>query len=274
MRGNRMMGFAVLCGLVIVCVSVGVAYVLFGILESSASADLRQWKLGGAFAGFAFTASLLASTVLQVYREMRRDKEEDYVKQIQELQSKLIRGAPQPPGFTIDVDERHKLVFARPVGWRHRSGVLYQYIAVPTHGDHFAANFNVVFETPHDLEAAYGLSASLLEQRRPFSPDELESLYRLVVTGMLEHMPRAMPGYAREGFSEEYVLVDGLKSLRYTHAYSMTHDSGVTRLTQVGVAIFQSALPGMFTFTFTDDSDDFLVSSEQFNHVISSIRFL
>lgn len=273
MKGHGMMGVAVGCGLLIFVASLVVAYVLFGILESSASAELRQWKLGGAFAGFAFTAGLLASTVLQLYREMRRTKERDYVRQIQELQSKLIRGAPKPPGFTIDVDERHKLVFARPDGWRHQAGVLYGYEAVPV-DDSFAANFNVYFTTPHDLAVAYRLDVATLEQRRPLSDEQLESIYRMDIDSMLNLAPTAFPGYRRESFAEEYVFVDGLKSVRYTHTYWTTKNGVEIKLTQVGVDIFQPLVPGLFTFTFTDNSDDFLDSSEQFNQVLSSIRFL
>lgn len=273
MKGHGMMGVAVGCGLLIFVASLVVAYVLFGILESSGSAELRQWKLGGAFAGFAFTAGLLASTVLQLYREMRRTKERDYVRQIQELQSKVIRGAPKPPGFTIDVDERHQLVFARPEGWRHKAGALYSYEDVQS-DDSFPANFNVFFTTPIDLAGAFGLDVAALGQRRPVPDEQLEAIYRMDMDNMLNLASMAFDGYRRESFAEEYVFVDGLKSVRYTHTYWTTKDGVDVKLTQVGVDIFQPLVPGLFTFTFTDNSEDFLDSSEQFNQVVSSIRFL
>lgn len=293
MNSSRTMGFALVCAVVVFAVSLGVAYVLFGILESSATANLREWKLGGAFAGFAFTALLLSSTLFQAYKEMRRDKEADYLKQIAELQSKLVRGAPSPAGFVVDVDERNKLVFARPVDWRPRAGVLYQYISPPVSGDSLPANFNVTFETPHDLEANYGVPAAGLLQGKPLAGDELEAVYRMTIQGMTALLPRIFDGYRRLGFSEEYVFVDGLKSVRYTHTYAYQANetapvgdagaasgdgtplqSGEKALTQVGVAIFHPRVGGMFMFTFTDDSKDFLKSSEAFSQIVSSIRFL
>jgi hypothetical protein len=274
-KSSRMMGFAVGCAVVIFVVSLGVAWVLFGILESSATADLRQWKLGGAFAGFAFTALLLSSTTFQAFKEMRRDKEEEYLRRIAELQSKLVRGAPKPVGFTVDVDERHKLVFARPVDWRPRQGILYQYVSPPVSGDGLPANFNVVFESPHDLEANYGVAAADLIAGKPLTSDELENVYRMTIDGMTAVLPQVFPNFRRLGFSEEYVFVDGLKSVRYTHTYAYSAEGQPeTMLTQVGVATFHPRLPGMFVFTFTDDSKDFLKSSEAFSQIISSIRFL
>jgi hypothetical protein len=53
---NRML-FAIISGLVIIIISIIIAYISFSILESSAEANLKNWKFGGAFAAFVFTAS-------------------------------------------------------------------------------------------------------------------------------------------------------------------------------------------------------------------------
>lgn len=116
------MVFSLISGTIIVLVSVFVAYVCFNLLESSAVADLKGWKLGGAFAGFVFTFSILTSATFQFYKHITADQTEKYRQQIQELQLKLIKGAPCPPGYEIDLDERHRLVFARPNGGHPAEG--------------------------------------------------------------------------------------------------------------------------------------------------------
>jgi hypothetical protein len=274
-----------LTGVIVVTVlSGGVAYLTFGILDSSAEGAMREWRLGGAIAGFAFTALLLTSVIFQFYKEISRDKAEAYLKQIQELQTKLIRGAPQPPGFTIDIDERHKVVFARPVAWIPLGGVRYQYMAPspPGGSDGLQANFNVVIETPYEL-ASYGISPDRLLNQGDLSAEELDGLYESAIERLLVALPHMFPGYAKEGFGTEVVFVDGLKSVRYTHTYSRQSsgaqgtdpkDGPRVRVTQVGICIYHPRLPAMFTFTFSDEADDFLASSEDFTHIVSSIRFL
>src|SRR5271169_1662071 len=106
----------------IVGLSLLVAFVTFGLLKSSAQADIRGYKLGGAIAAFAFTAGLLTSAFFNVYRLLTADQLKEYAKRIEELQAKLIRGAPCPAGYTIDLDEKHKFVFARPGNWQPKEG--------------------------------------------------------------------------------------------------------------------------------------------------------
>jgi hypothetical protein len=287
-RANRTMAWALGGGAIVVLLSGGVAYLTTDVLDSSASGNLRGWSVRGGIAAFGFTFLLLGNLVFQLYKEMNRDKAEEYLKQIQELQSKLIRGAPQPEGFLVDIDEHHKLVFARPEKWVPKGGILYQYIEPKpvTETNVLPANFNVVFETTTDLEK-YGVSSRALERKKELSPAALENLYKNVIEQLRAMIPHMVDGYALEGFAQEYLFVDGLKSVRYTHTYSANVTMALApvedaspasptrvRITQVGIAIFQPRLAAMFVFTFSDDAEDFLTSSEDFNRIVSSIRFL
>jgi len=68
--------------------------------------------------------AILTSVFLQLrgssteLRELRRRAEE--------LQSKVIRGAPRPPGFDTEVDERQRIVLARPKDWQPRGGTIFE----------------------------------------------------------------------------------------------------------------------------------------------------
>ncbi len=58
--------------------------------------------------------------------ELRKTSELDALrKQVVELQSKLIRGAPHPDGFSIEVAERQGLVLARPEHWEPKGGTIF-----------------------------------------------------------------------------------------------------------------------------------------------------
>jgi hypothetical protein len=69
-------------------------------------------------------------------------------RQNQELQGKLIRGAPCPKGFDIEVDERQRIVLARPKDWEPKGGVIFQLelqdVAMKP-SDNFAAAFTCSF---------------------------------------------------------------------------------------------------------------------------------
>jgi hypothetical protein len=119
------------------------AYVCFGILQSQAESELHKYSVSGAIAGALISWSVLASVYLQfrkssdALRKLREtndqlqqklaqgDQLQELIKRNQELQQKLIRGAPCPEGFEIDVDERQRIVLARPSKWSARGGVIF-----------------------------------------------------------------------------------------------------------------------------------------------------
>lgn len=119
------------------------AYVTFGVLQSTASGTSHGIVVGGAIAGAIVSWGVLTSVFLQVRTssgelEMLRRK-------IEELQQKVIRGAPRPPGFDTNVSERHRIVLANPREWEPRGGTIFD-LSEPDElhrsGDPFPAVFN------------------------------------------------------------------------------------------------------------------------------------
>lgn len=272
MEPKARLRFSLISGIVIVAVSVAIAYVCFKILDSSATATLKQWKLGGAFAGFVFTASLLTSIVFQFYKQMTSETVDSYRSLIEELQAKLIKGAPCPDDFSIDIDERHKLVFARPDSWRPRGGVLYQYVEPRKSSDFFAANFNVTFSTQNELKKAMG------DQFDPEGTNQ-EALYEKAAQSTVAGTSTMFDGYEQVSLTREYVQVDGLKSLKMIHTYRIQRPQAAdsdpkVEIRQTSVITYVPRVKALYNFTFSDDSTDYLVSSEVFSKVTSSIRFL
>jgi hypothetical protein len=282
--------FLIVCALaIIVGLSLVVAWVTFGLLDSSATAEIRGYKLGGSIAAFAFTAGVLTTAFFSMYKlftadevkelSQRKDAEfkhyaqhtseqlKEYAKRVEELQAKLIRGAPCPPGYTIDVDEKHKLVFSRPSAWKPLDGVLYQYIGQPKKDETFRANFNVVYKDLSELP---------VEEFDPSQPEVLDHFYEQV----LETVAQGLSG----GITKEYVTVDGLKSVKYINTQAVpTSDPVQTQehvqtpeatLRRCGVITYVPRAKAAYIFTFTDDEKHFLASSEVFNNVTESIRFL
>lgn len=99
------------------------AYVSFGILSSAAQGQFAKYSFSGAFAGAIISWAALTSVYLQLRGS---NKEIDELRaRNEELQHKLIRGAPKPEGFTIEVDERQRIVLARPEEWEPKGGVIF-----------------------------------------------------------------------------------------------------------------------------------------------------
>ncbi len=269
MEGRNRMAFALISGTIVISVSVFVAYICFNILESSAEGSLQNWKFGGAFAGFVFTASLLTSIIFQFYKQMTHERIEKYRQLIQELETKLIKGAPCPTGYTIDLDERHNLVFARPSEWLPRGGILYQYVN-KNPVDVFNANFNVIYQGKEDLTALYESF-----KMGKFDPGKVDfaELYELIFKLELDPV-KNFPSYEDGALSKEYILVDGIKSLKYIHTYTFQPDKNKIRLTQSAVFTYLPRSVALYQFTFSDNEEDYLTSSEVFNTVVRSIRFL
>jgi len=241
---------------IIVVLSLLVAWVTFGLLQSSAQADVRGYKLSGAIAAFAFTAGLLISSFFNVYRLLTADQLKEYAKRIEELQAKLIRGAPCPPGYAIDLDEKHKLVFARPGSWQPQEGILYQYVEQAKPNDPIKANFNVVYRD---------VTVELGDKFDPAQAFDVDELYESALDTVAAKIPGAM--------TKEYITVDGFKSVKYINTYPLPQDKSVN-LRQSGVMTFIPRMKALYVFTCTDDEKDYLASSAVFNTVIASIRFL
>lgn len=245
--------------------SLGVAYVCFNILQSSAEASLRNYKLSGAIAAFLVTASFLSTTIITFYRILTSQQIDDYRKQIQELQAKIIKGAPCPPGYTIDIDEKHDLVFARPKEWEPREGILYAYVEQSKPNDAMVANFVVTLSSVKDIKSVYDWFDS--------SDASIDGLYELQMAAVEKETKGGV-------MSKEFILVDGVRSAKYVNTYTGEFSQGEGKgsvllpMRQSGILCYIPRLESLYTFTFTDDQTDYLKSSAVFNNVIASIRFL
>lgn len=263
---------AVIAMIVIAGISLFAAYVCFSVLESSAEGTLKEWKLGGAFAGFIFTASTLTSIVYQFFNRMNNDKIEEYQKQINELQLQLLKGASAKEKFKVFIDEEHGIVFSRPEQWNRAGGILYNYVASTREldpDDNFAPNFVITKQVKMDLDEWYEANGW-----GKFRGDDIEQLYDRWAEQEIANVQQQLPGYTKTGFHKEYTPVDGIKSLRYTHSYSHSYSGSPIEITQVGIMVYVPSSDALFTFVFTDDVEDFLKSSEDFDYIISSIRFI
>ncbi|MHC4176901.1 MAG: hypothetical protein ACYSWU_05310, partial [Planctomycetota bacterium] len=127
------------------------AYICFGILNSEASGQFKQYSVGGAIGGALVSWGVLTTVYLQIRGssgelQKLRDRND-------ELHHKLIRGAPRPEGFDTEVDERQRIVLARPVGWQPKGGTIFR-LQVPREnmeeGDTFASEFQCYFKTIGD----------------------------------------------------------------------------------------------------------------------------
>ena len=130
----------------IAAVGLVAAYVCFGILNSEVSGRFQEYSVGGAIAGAVVSWAVLTS----VYLQLRGSSNElqELRNRSNELQSKLIRGAPRPQGFETEVDERQRIVLARPKDWQPKGGTMFD-LQLPDEtmksGDTFPAAFRCFF---------------------------------------------------------------------------------------------------------------------------------
>ena len=122
MRSEKFFDLMVL--VFIAAAGLATAYVCFGVLSSQANGRFEQYSLGGAITGALVSWSFLTTIYLKVRKS--GDELETLRKANQELQGKLIRGAPRPEGFDIEVDERQRIVLARPKDWEPKGGIIFQ----------------------------------------------------------------------------------------------------------------------------------------------------
>lgn len=257
---SRRIAFSLGAMVAIITASVGVAYICFNILESSAEANLQKWKLGGAIAGLAFTATLTTSITLQFFKQMTVDQISKYRDQIQDLQSKLIRGAPCPKECMPEVNENYKLIFTRPQKWVPENGIIYQFAEKKG-----SSRFRVVYECKHDLLKFY-------EDQKlgKFDPDnvDVDRLYDEYAA----LFGRDIPEDAKEDSLKGHALVDSLESLRWD--YITTRGKEKMRFRNSEIFTYVPHLKALFVFRFDVKEEDYRKSSEELTNVIRSIRFL
>jgi hypothetical protein len=273
MDEKKIMVIASILAVLVFLMSTSVAYICFNILESSAEASLQNWKFGGAFAGFVFTALLLTSIIFQFYKQMTTDRIGKYRDKIQELQIKLIKGAPSPQGYAIEIDEKHNLVFSRPQEWLPLNGILYQYLEKRPSAL-FNPNFNVIYQSDDDLSILY--EKSNLGKFDSANVD-VAKLYESITKLSVDNLKKILPLYENASLSKETIYVHDIKSLKWIFTYTtLLQQNGKNKMRMCTSAVYTYVprINALYEFTFSDSEENFLKSSEVFNTVVRSIRFL
>lgn len=289
------------------------AYVTFGILDSSAEANIHQYKVGGAIAGFLVTCSVLGS----IYLQIRKSSGElnDLRERNEALQQKLIRGAPRPPGFETEVAELQRIVLARPRDWERRGGVIFDYELPEDQlksGDFLPARFTCTFTpitsktSPREKyyndfrDSAVDNPYIISHTSELFSlggePNSIESLKMIThqcvevrikrdpVTGVVNREWGFIPSAQLEQLQQEQTHDTDEKKSRKRKGQTAASDeppddnsletNWLGEVQRTSVVCYHGDLGLIFIFDFVDNNSDFLTSSALFNQILSSIRFL
>jgi hypothetical protein len=274
---------------VAVFLSLFFAYVTFNMLQSSGEVT-GQEALWGAAAVFIVLFMALTTSNSKLHglitsdRLSKGDKGEEsqngneilnqileYNKKIQELQAKLVKGAPGPPYYTLEMDERHKIVFNRPEQWLPKDGVIYQYVKKRT-SDTSPATFELIYRGQNELSEIYNQL-----NLGNFDPEnvDIDEIYDITANFDLSVFKSAINSFEDLRLVKEYIKVDGIKSLKRILSYTTSAPNGdKVRVHQSGVYVYVPRLKTLYQFTFGDDDEHYLKSSEIFNSIIESVHFL
>jgi hypothetical protein len=165
--------FDLIAVIVIAILGLATAWFTFGVLKSQATAEVQKYSLGGAIAGALVTMSLLFSAYKQISKSSGEAEVEKLRDKVQELQRKVIRGAPCPLGFETEADERQSIVLARPEKWEAGGGAIFSF-ALPysklQENDVFPASFSVYYvPTSNESESAEKCYANtIMNFKNPF----------------------------------------------------------------------------------------------------------
>lgn len=207
----------------IVIVGLAASYILFAVLDSGASGVYQGYSVTGAAAGFVVVELLLFST----YQQLRKSDEEDLQEQINQLQQKLIRGAPRPVHFETEVAERERIVLARPREWTPGAGIIFdfQHQREDSHSDYdlvpeFRCSYAPILEEIGTAKAKIlwwqkrGAKSRSSDYRKQFYDNYRE-----------ERLEKGVQNLFYESYSCEYDYIGGepepIESLRViTHEYA------------------------------------------------------
>lgn len=280
-----------------------VAYVTFGILNSQADAEIQKYSLGGAIVGFLITFSAFISAYIQ-FRRSSLEVQELY-RHISELQNKLMKGAPKPSSeFIIESDERQRIVLARPEKWECAGGVIFDYeiplCNLTREEDVFPAHFRVSFKPIKDSEKPeeyYMHYIEKIKNKKSIAGEECTNEYiylggeydnikslKIIAKQYAKCKLEVDPWTGIQKHDEIPITKDEYeKGLMESHKkfekspHSEQKNESIEKyleLLQIVIACYHEKLNNIFYFEFIDDSADFIESSEKFNQIINSIRFL
>jgi hypothetical protein len=273
---------------VIAGIGVFTAYITFGILNSQAQATIQRYSVGGAIAGALISWSLLTSLYLQIRQSSTELRE--LRKQNEELQQKLIRGTPHPPGFVIEISEQQKIVLARPEIWERRGGVVFDF-ELPDKllktDDFVPPRFTCSFTPiPEDITASEYYEKYLERFNGPLTssytresvglggePNSIQSLKVIAhewvqitlsknpITGKEMRVPIYIDKQTFERGKNQQNATD-IKKIFYAEVGHMY------------VVCYHKNVDTVYFLEFLDGEKDFVGSSTIFNQIVNSIRFL
>lgn len=291
-----------------------VAFLTYGVLDSTGTADEPAFSIGGAIVGFVVAFGLLSSLLKWLQRADNDRIIGDAHQEIErlrakndELSSQLIRGLSLPDGYTAEVLEHHKLVMARPESFVSRGGVILDLTASNMENgdddehlvDAVPARLYVNYQpAPHeDAQTFYDEYADRASLNPRF---ELMGVERMFVG--VEERPRpalkvmtrsvAAVSITRHQFSGEYKLSsvllkrdqwpaspDELDSAEIKVSGDSLDDPGFEEQITVAmrtamVVCLHPQLKRVFFFVFEDDEVDFTHSVQALHRCIRSVRFL
>lgn len=291
--------FDLISVIVIAVIGLLTAYVTFGILESQANADIQKYSVSGAIAGAFLSWSLLASFYMQFRKSSGQLR--DLYKRNEELRQKLIRGAPRPSGFESEVDERQRIVLARPEKWEPCEGIIFDFEmpeSLLRTGDIFPAYFRAAFVSIKDTEKQEKFYENYIQEFKnkksvgecasefvyiggePYGIKSLKIISKQYAKSELMTEPwtgkqkRKWCVVTKEEFeSRRKSLAIAPNQSKISSSVKPVVDEHL-EIRQMVVTCYHEDLKKIFFFEFADDEPDFTKSSELFNQILNSIRFL
>jgi len=274
--------------IVIALLGLFTAYVTFGILESTTEGKIGLYSVSGAIAGALVTSSLLASIYLQFRKSS--DEVQTLHRRIEELQYRVMRGAPRPEGFETEVDERHRLVLARPENWASKGGLLYDlcdHDVTAQTIDIFPSQFRVYY---HPLEGSDAESYySKVIEEWDTDPVILKPVSEYIMVGgeegPIKTLKLSSRQYVRFELTEKHPVSGRTEwswwpvtEEEFNEPPKDPDDANLKihyfEIVRMYVCCYHPGAKGIFSFGFVDDADDFLEASATFNRILGSVRYL
>jgi hypothetical protein len=288
---------------IIVVLSLVVATVLFGVLDSTGFVESRYVKFGGAAAGFFASLYFLQRAYERM--EKRYTDAENLASENRVLKQTLSRfDVPQfdvPPSFAPYIDHEHRMLYCYPDEWRRQPLQLQIQAAFSENplnlhpGDDFPGSFTVAISSPG--QKTVSLKEVVLMAQQVGMPLEkvteelgveispkteslqvtMESIFRLLgaqgktrqqqIYDMNYQVIELLGG---EVVRRDTELVDGVESLLVERRLEREHG---TPLVQFMVVTYLNETDLIFTFVFTDNLSDRETIDGVRKRVLSTVKF-
>ena len=286
---------------VLVVLSLVVAYILFGVLQSTGLVKNDYAEFGGAAAGFLATLYLLHKW----YSKMRARENQALRSELETLKRTLTKiNIPEfdtPKDYSPYIDQEHSMLFCYPDKWRREpvaleiQGVFSEEPMKLQAGDIFPGKFVVTISTPG--QQAYSLKeVKMIAERMGLDIEDVNASLGVEITdkthGLKVPLEQLLPALGVSGDTKadqiynlnydifklmsesdvrkDYAVVGGIRSL----LVEMQLDAGLSEnLVQINVVTYVEQKDEIYTFSFTDnlsDRDKAVMMSKQ---VLATVKF-